>query len=650
VSPLYGNRLVRAISSVSLKLRLAIAGALVIALSVAGTVTHAIREMQERTEASIIDSNLGAAQLAATLSANVIDRQRALSAAAHEWPRAQPADEGRTELFLGRQGVLRSLFNEIMVVPDDAVAAGERTVPFVPPEGEGLAATGHVAVLLAIPLPTASRPALLAGSLRLQSRNFLSSIAGAARLDDANIGTIVADRQGRVLAHADPQRLMTRVDDDPLLQSAVARWRGQGSPLEPAPWTARFGEHFVAMAAVPGTDWMVFRVADTETLFGDAVRSMMRIVLLGVSIGLAGALAIFGIAAWFLRPMSRLRQRAGRTLDVDQSPSEGWPEAGGEVGELSRVLRDVSVRLTASRLDMEQSLQRMQAVLTHAPVGIGFTNESRFDLVSEELECMLGHETGGLRDASWQAILSPEAPGEALRDAAEAAFRQGRNFEAEVPLHRRDGSTLWARVHGAAVQGMRQRRIWIVSDATDARRQREVLMWNATRDPLTDLINRREFERQLAQMVGDRRRDPACALFIDLDHFKAVNDGAGHAAGDAILKRIAQALQKRVRAGDSVGRLGGDEFAVLLRRCDLPQGLRIAEQIRACVQVHGICDVDPALRVTASVGVVAIDAGHRSLAEVLEAADSACYAAKHAGRNAVRSAGPQRSLAACAPG
>ena len=141
--------------------------------------------------------------------------------------------------------------------------------------------------------------------------------------------------------------------------------------------------------------------------------------------------------------------------------------------------------------------------------------------------------------------------------------------------------------------------------------------------------------------MGDRRRDPACALFIDLGHFKQISDGAGHAAGDAILKRIAQALQKRVRAEDSVGRLGGDEFAVLLRRCELLKGLQLAEKLRACVQLHGICEFDPALRVTASIGVVAIGAGHHSLAEVLDAADSACYAAKREGRNAVRSAGAE---------
>jgi diguanylate cyclase (GGDEF)-like protein len=154
---------------------------------------------------------------------------------------------------------------------------------------------------------------------------------------------------------------------------------------------------------------------------------------------------------------------------------------------------------------------------------------------------------------------------------------------------------------------------------------------------LTELVNRREFERQLNLLVSDRRSN-ACALFVDLDYFKLVNDGAGHAAGDVLLKRIAYALQKQVRTGDTVGRVGGDEFAVLLRGCGLQQALQLAENARAQVELYGICEADPSLRVTASIGVVEINATHRSLADVLEAADQACYEAKHAGRNAVRHA------------
>jgi diguanylate cyclase (GGDEF)-like protein len=255
---------------------------------------------------------------------------------------------------------------------------------------------------------------------------------------------------------------------------------------------------------------------------------------------------------------------------------------------------------------------------------------------------MLGYDRGELDGSSWERLLPVSF--EALRNGARAAFRDGRSFEAELQLQRRDGSPLWVRLQGAVVQGRdtAQHKIWIVADATALRRQREHLQWSATHDPLTELVNRREFEHQVRKLVADRRRHaPACALFIDLDHFKQVNDNAGHGAGDALLKRIALALQRRLRDEDTVARLGGDEFAVLLRGCALEQAVQIAEQVRTEVQACG--KFPGALRgVTASIGVAEIDATHATLAAVLEAADQACYAAKHAGRNAVRAASNER--------
>ena len=627
----------------SLKTRLAIAGALLIALSVSATVAYSVREAQRYTEQSIVDSNLGAARIAATLSSSVIEHQRALTAAAGSWPVGEPADAARIQSFLDKQDVLRALFDHVEVLPAGVLPIRVTTGPVVTPPVVGAEAHGAADVLLACPLSNSGgAPVVLAGALHLGADNFLSHIARATQTDDPDVQTIIADAQGRVLVHADAGRLMSAVGDDPALKPAVDRWRRQGMPMEPAPWTGHLGDRFVAMAAVPGTDWMVFRVASADALFGKATRSMARTVVLAVAVGLAGAAAIFGVTAWFLLPMSRLRKRALLALDRSQPPGDGWPDANGEVGELSVVLKHVSEQLASTRDDIESSLQKMQAVLAHAPVGIAFTDDEHVELAGSQLERLLGYDAGELAGAPWQELVSPEISRDDARDAAEAAFRDGRAFETELPLLRRDGATLWAHVQGSAIQGRNaaaRRMIWIVSDATDARRQREKLEWSATRDPLTELVNRREFDRQLNKVVSDRRRrDPSGALFIDLDHFKQVNDRAGHAAGDALLRRIAQVLRERTREQDTVSRLGGDEFAVLLRGCPLGQALTIAEQIREQVEIRGVCETDPTLRVTASIGVVEIDLAHRSLAEVLEAADQACYAAKHAGRNAVRHA------------
>jgi diguanylate cyclase (GGDEF)-like protein/PAS domain S-box-containing protein len=623
----------------SLKLRLALASALLIALSVGGTVLIAVHEVERRTEEAIIDTNLGVAQLAAILSAGVTERQRALSAAAGQWPRGQLASHTALESFLAQQSALGAMFNRLTIGPGAEPASPGRSSDHVSPPLRGLAGSDALEVAIVMPLPSDQAQGLaLTGLLRLNAINFLSKLPHAALLDDTHLQTIVVDRQGYVLAHADEARLLSLIEADPDLRPITAQWRAMGSPLEPTPWTGRFGKQFAAMAAVPGTDWLVFRLADGDALFGAARRAINRTIALAACVAAAGALTIFGLTAWLLKPMGLLRRRALLALDPSYPPQLGWPDAGGEIGELSAVLRHVGEQLTASHADSELALKKMQAVLAHAPVGIAFSSDSRIELASHQLEYMLGYATGELNHL-WENLLIDEARREDLRAEAESVFLQGRAFEAELPMRRRDGSVLWARVQGAAVQGLHQRRIWIVSDATAARQQREDLTWSASRDPLTELLNRREFEKQLAEMVRDRRRhDATSALFIDLDHFKQINDGAGHAAGDAILKCIAKALQIHVRAGDTIARLGGDEFAVLLRGCSMARALQIAEQMRAQVERDGICASRPELRVTASIGVVEIDAQHQALAEVLEAADQACYAAKHAGRNAVRAA------------
>jgi diguanylate cyclase (GGDEF)-like protein/PAS domain S-box-containing protein len=625
----------------SLKFRLAITTALLMGLGVALTVIHAVREAQERTEQSILETHLGVGQIAAALSARVVERQRALSAAARAW-KPQTATRGAQAAdFLARQAVLRALFDRVLLIDAGALPDVRNRLPQVSSPVLKLNGTGSADILLAVPLTTTEREApLLAGALSIRSVNFLSDAARPEGLAEAQLQTIVADQQGQVLAHADPTRLLGRIDDEAELRKMVVQWRRQGSPLEPAPWTRQIDGHFVAMAAVPGTDWLVIRTAPAEALFGRASRSIFRTIVTGAVIGLIGAIVIFVVTARLLQPMSRLQRRAMRALDPTQPAHEGWPTARGEVGQLSDVLRHVSERLASSRSDMVQSLRQMRAVLDHAPAGLAFTNEGRFALVSRELERMLGYEEGGLDGGSWEELLPQSC--EALWEDARNAHGEGRRNECELQVRRRDGSLLWVRLQGTVVQGggFAHHKIWIVADATHARRQREQLVWSATHDPLTDLVNRREFEHQLRTLVADRRRrSPACALFIDLDHFKKVNDSVGHGAGDKLLKQVAWVLQLRLRDEDTVARLGGDEFAVLLRGCGLRQALQVAEQIRAEVQVRGKVEHAP-VGVTASIGVVEISDALPTLAAVLDAADEACYAAKRSGRNAVHAASP----------
>lgn len=164
------------------------------------------------------------------------------------------------------------------------------------------------------------------------------------------------------------------------------------------------------------------------------------------------------------------------------------------------------------------------------------------------------------------------------------------------------------------------------------------LFWQANHDALTTLMNRRGFEEQLhkAIAVGGEPDKQHTLLFIDLDRFKLINDSGGHAAGDEFLRQIATVLRHRVRTTDVLARMGGDEFAVLLHACPVEQALRIANAIRMDVSNFRFVWREKVFHVGASIGLVVLSDPAASAEDVMEQADSACYAAKEAGRDQIR--------------
>lgn len=153
-------------------------------------------------------------------------------------------------------------------------------------------------------------------------------------------------------------------------------------------------------------------------------------------------------------------------------------------------------------------------------------------------------------------------------------------------------------------------------------------------DPLTDILNRRGFDRELTRSLAYVKRYgvPATLVLIDLDGFKAVNDSHGHATGDALLRAVARRLVARVRASDIVARLGGDEFAVLLWNVDQP---RVATKARDLEDaIAGASIGEGSISVGASAGTVPLDA-QKTPGQVLDAADKAMYARKRERRGGV---------------
>ncbi|MDX1443778.1 MAG: EAL domain-containing protein, partial [Gammaproteobacteria bacterium] len=207
-----------------------------------------------------------------------------------------------------------------------------------------------------------------------------------------------------------------------------------------------------------------------------------------------------------------------------------------------------------------------------------------------------------------------------------------------------DDRTIWANVNVALVRDRSGEPLYfasVINDITESHRLSEKLSHQATHDALTGLINRYEFERRMKQAVERARVEHVdnALCFLDLDQFKIVNDTCGHGAGDAMLEQLSGLLRGCIRSNDTLARLGGDEFALLLEACPPESALAVAEKIRRTVHDYEFHWEEQKFNLGASIGVVPFGAGDIDIDKLLSAADTACYAAKEAGRNRVHLVG-----------
>jgi diguanylate cyclase (GGDEF)-like protein/PAS domain S-box-containing protein len=190
------------------------------------------------------------------------------------------------------------------------------------------------------------------------------------------------------------------------------------------------------------------------------------------------------------------------------------------------------------------------------------------------------------------------------------------------PLRSRDNAA--EEITGAVV---------LLHDVTELRGITRQMSYQATHDALTGLVNRREFEQRLAETLDSARRGDAVHVlcYLDLDHFKVVNDGGGHQAGDSLLREVAKVMREAVRDSDTVARIGGDEFALLLTGCPLQKGRQIADDLARTVAEHRFVWKDRIHNIGTSIGLVELARDSGSVEETLAAADSACYVAIFSG-------------------
>jgi diguanylate cyclase (GGDEF)-like protein/PAS domain S-box-containing protein len=278
------------------------------------------------------------------------------------------------------------------------------------------------------------------------------------------------------------------------------------------------------------------------------------------------------------------------------------------------------------------------AVLTSDSAGnTEFLNRAAERLTGHNRETVVGRPLGDVLPLGSEADGTPlESPaavclrGEARLGPFEARLLDGGKANGRVL----DISASPVRDPGGTTTGA----ILMARDVTHARQVARQLAHEATHDPLTGLVNRAEFERRLARALASAAEEGAqhALGFLDLDGFKRINDACGHLAGDDLLRQLSDILRRRMRGRDTVARLGGDEFGILLEHCTPARAARIAEHVRRAISDHRFTCRSETYSVGASIGIVPVQSHSACAADVLRAADGACYLAKRQGGNRVQ--------------
>jgi diguanylate cyclase (GGDEF)-like protein/PAS domain S-box-containing protein len=334
---------------------------------------------------------------------------------------------------------------------------------------------------------------------------------------------------------------------------------------------------------------------------------------------------------------------------------------GGFANSLDRHIALDDLRLTHSQLEAHQKELRIAASAFEVQEGVIITDANNVILrINKSFTKLTGYSSDDVLGKTTAILVSERHDNQFYQEILKA-LQHEQSWVGEVWSKRKDGVINPYQLTITAVAnpaGQVTNFVAAITDIREFKEAQEKILQLAFHDPLTQLPNRRLLQDRLQQAIAGSMRNHryGAVIFIDLDHFKALNDTLGHNFGDMLLVEVADRLQSCVREGDTVTRLGGDEFVVMLEdlseyaKLAVTKAKNVGKKISAVInQPYSLQDQE--YHISSSIGISLFCGNVASVDDLLKQADIAMYKAKNSGRNALRffNASMKKNLELSAP-
>jgi len=433
------------------------------------------------------------------------------------------------------------------------------------------------------------------------------------------------------------------------------RWIGQAAPMDRTLLLRRFAEGrgsaenigFDGIARIAGfararsVPWLVYVGVPIDAALAPARMNARESLLLGTGMLALGLLIAGGVARRIARPLRQLSADA-RLLGEGRFEHRSEVRTGSEIGLLAHTLNRMAAALQERIAAARRSEERLMLALEGSQQAL-FDWDIAADRIfySARASTLRGgpEQPSEVSPREMQSFVHPDDLPGVLARIEDALAGKTPLYEAQFRVRHKDGRWLWLHSRGRVVErdaaGRALRMVGTDADVTRQKAAEQQLRQRAELDALTGLPNRGLFNDRLASAIERARRSgkTMALLFLDIDHFKGVNDTRGHGAGDELLRIVAERLLATVRGVDTVARLAGDEFTVILEGLAEPAdaevvAMKMVEALRPPMRIG-----EALVSVSTSVGLAVLEPTDIDAASLLHRADDALYEAKRAGRD-----------------